>query len=506
MSLKRAAALNRKLLEAVRAWDIAAEWDDVVRYFYYFDDVSAVESGQVLAVIGHKGEGKSAIARWIDNINNPNRKGRCARLSLKDFDAGELYTFADTKRGLQNQYVTLWSYIIICAVCRSMINDHSVDPQQVHYLKKRFKKEFSSDSFELGSILEKGAGFSILGTGLSWGGLGGKSPRAQIRRFRKTIGKFIDELRHVQIEKPYYVIFDELDDDYNDVIRNSEGFENYRNLIIGLLRAIDRLSREFKELERPIHPVMMLRKDIYEVIPFNDKGKFARQIRDISWARPRLHRLLAFRIARADNPDVDPKDVGQFHDEWSKLFDTDDFDRRSCDIERLFNYIFTRTFLRPRDFISFLHHASSVAYDRDSNTGISVKDVVEAEAAYSKYLRQEIEDAITGIHPEFAQIINVISDLRKRMFTYSELETALETRMTPRMKELMSTKGVIDLLYYFNVVGRHSEKFHGSFGFQRSGERVNEDWEFVVHRGLWREFGLTNGGLPELVGAIRKRA
>jgi hypothetical protein len=389
-----------------------------------------------------------------------------------------------------------------------MRDDPTMDYKQLRNIRRKFKREFKHSSFDLAEIVSRGIEIKIPLLGITIGARKAKSPGERIRDYAETVKRFLAEIRTVYFDKPYYVIFDELDEDYYDIVGNTERFDSFRTLIVGLVRATRKLGVDFSAAGHPIRPIIMIRKDIFEAIHFNDMGKIAHKVRDVSWTRPRLHRMLAFRIARALQFDIEADKMGRFSEEWSKLFNLDDFSRHSCDVERLFNYIFNRSFLRPRDFIAFLQAGATVAFERaaasgDHVAGLEVRDIVEAERRYSEYLRQEVEDAMVGIHPDLPESLNVLADMRKKIVSYDELRAAVMNRSSQALRRILNPDKVIETLFYFNVVGRHHQKYDGTFAYHRQGDKVTKDWSFIVHRGFWRGFSLTKGDFWELKSAIR---
>ncbi len=72
----------------------------------------------------------------------------------------------------------------------------------------------------------------------------------------------------------YYIIFDELDEDYRDVTNKGE-FEYYSNLITSLFKAVQDIKSIFRNTDFNIYPVVFLRDDIYSLIKDSDKNKWS---------------------------------------------------------------------------------------------------------------------------------------------------------------------------------------------------------------------------------------
>ena len=61
----------------------------------------------------------------------------------------------------------------------------------------------------------------------------------------------------------YMVVFDELDEDYRDLIGSRESFTQYKYLLTSLLKAIQDIKYFFQGSGKNIKPVVFLRDDIY---------------------------------------------------------------------------------------------------------------------------------------------------------------------------------------------------------------------------------------------------
>ncbi len=100
----------------------------------------------------------------------------------------------------------------------------------------------------------------------------------------------------------YYVIFDELDEDYRE-IKDKESFQTYSFLLTSLFKAVQDIKSVFlKKKNCHIYPVIFLRDDIYSVIRDADKTKWQDYIVEIEWTVEKIKDLLAYRISKAVSP------------------------------------------------------------------------------------------------------------------------------------------------------------------------------------------------------------
>jgi hypothetical protein len=90
--------------------DVAAEDDDaVLSYFLKTEAVAGVEAGKALVVLGRKGSGKTAIAKYFAE---PKGKYLSTSLSLRDYPWGIHKKRINTGASEIEAYVSSWRYLI----------------------------------------------------------------------------------------------------------------------------------------------------------------------------------------------------------------------------------------------------------------------------------------------------------------------------------------------------------------------------------------------------------
>lgn len=83
-----------------------------------------------------------------------------------------------------------------------------------------------------------------------------------------------DFILHYADEATYFILFDELDEDYADVIERSQSNE-YLDLIFSLFKAVEDVAAIFPRPKYAINPVIFLRDDIYSLLKNTDKAKWS---------------------------------------------------------------------------------------------------------------------------------------------------------------------------------------------------------------------------------------
>ncbi len=481
---------NQPLLEALANWDIAAESDDIRRYFYHYNDVTKIESGAVLSLVGHKGAGKSAVAQWLADVNDPQRVGRCAKLSFRDFKDSPIHGLITNPDDAQDQYKRLWYHVIVLSFIRLTIADPNVSRRLKFYLKWKFKPNARRGLSRIREIFTRGGAINILGTGFTLG-----------ERMR---GSFLNVADKLPYDKPYYVIFDELDEEYRYAVAHGKLERRYHDGLIGLEKAIVQFHSDMKEKRQQLYPVMMLRTDIYDLLTSGDRNKFRDKTLDISWTENRIKNLLAYRISRALVPDAEGNDILLFQVAWPALFNISSLRREGTTPSAIFTYINDRTFMRPRDFVAFIKYAAKAALNNNSFEGIRLRDLLDAETEYSDYLRREVEDAIGGLEPEFLLAIRAITDVGKMFPSQADLLEAIKNRTSEGIRAKFALSYMLDTLYYYNVVGRHHERLRATYSYMGGG-KFSTKWNLMVHKGLWRSLGLTSANMDALREALRGR-
>jgi hypothetical protein len=285
-------------------------------------------------------------------------------------------------------------------------------------------------------------------------------------------------------DSKYYIIFDELDEDYRD-IKNIEEFKPYNNLITSLFKAVQDIKNIFKLSKLNIHPLIFLRDDIYGLIKDTDKNKWSDYKIEIDWDEDKIKRLIAFRISKAISPN---QEVLNFDKAWDLIFYREPvpMGTRQSKMMHTFDFIAKSTQMRPRDFIKYIQ---ACAEDTVTNNEpfIFSNTIKQVDKAFSNYLKAEVEDEIQAILPDIPQIFQVLSQIRKWNFTVNEFKAAYDLYVKAGTIKETNVDFVMQTLFNFSVIGNQSRQRQNQFFRYKNKEaRINFNENIVVHRGLFK--------------------
>ena len=343
------ATANKAIINIAQNWKLEARFEDNSKYFYHYKEVNMIMSNQKCYVIGRKGAGKSAICEYI--VKQKSYNSFSVKLSFKNYPFNELYSLQNEKYTQPNQYITLWKYLIYSNICKMMVENENIEnsvrveleklyPRNSLKLLSRVIPEWTSGEFGL-SVLGNGGSIklerSIQENPISW--------IEKVNILEDIIQQYCDDSK-------YYIVFDELDEDYRNVQNRNENLQ-YVNLLTSLFKAVQDVKATFYSSHPNIMPIVFLRDDIYLLINDADNNKWSDLKLDIDWTADKMKKLLAYRISRdtgyvGDSPD--------FEKAWSAIFNMKSIHYGDGQSKMMSSYDFiTRsTQLRPRDYIQYI--------------------------------------------------------------------------------------------------------------------------------------------------------
>lgn len=465
------------VLKEISRWSIEAKDEDTEKYFYYFDDIKALEEGYKNYVIGRKGTGKTAIAEFLHQKDDYNRFS--SLLSFKNFPFNFLYEYEDKDYNRPNQYITIWTYVIYHHICSLMAKNEAITSK----CPTEFRSHFTSDvhgalSRSLKKITSSSYNLSFLGTG------GGFESTGELQKF--DLVKGTETLREFVInnidESEYYIIFDELDEDYRDIL-SPDRKDGYFELLISLFKACQIVRSDFARHHSRVRPIVFLRNDIFDLCRDVDKNKWLDRAVRLDWDVARLRNLVNFRLSRAIDPTINDAKSNV----WSDVFSVTTtrhghMDRHKVDA---FSYLTSRTFLRPRDIISFIRECARIADSRGKDR-VGNEEIKEAAKAHSSYLRREVIDEMFPVLDDISEVMGVLSKMRKQIFTRKEFNDRYReyANQNKAHRTVLSEGRILQLLYHFNVIGNITKGNHRVFSYDSEAKILNMDEHFCVHNGL----------------------
>jgi hypothetical protein len=467
--------VSSNLLEEISSWKREARSEDNDRYFWHVKEVDQIARGGKYFVIGRKGSGKTAICEYF------NRRQQFSifaeKLSFKNFPFNELYSHTNKSYTPPNQFISIWKYLIYSTICRLMLRNEAVNPEVRAKLGKLYG-ETSPLSRRVGQWVGKEFGMSLFGLSVKVTKERSAAPDSWI----ESANYLEDIILEYSGDATYFVLFDELDEDYRDIIA-TEQYQQYTALITSLFKAVQDIRSTIGATgPSKIYPVIFLRDDIYDLILDSDKNKWGDFRVDLNWDEARIKKVLAFRLSRAINPTSDQTLV--FSAAWEKVFGRLPIGRARGNKISTFDYIARSTLLRPRDFVAYLQNCAQQALD--DGTMITNAIVRRVDKAFSNYLREELTDELFAILPDISAIFDTVSQLRKWNFSVREFQKAYSRQKQRGSLKERDVNFVLQILFLFDVVGNSPNPGRYVFHYKNREARLNFNEQIVVHRGLFK--------------------
>lgn len=473
--------INPFLVEVAK-WSREALDEDNDRYFYHFNDITLIENGQKNYVIGRKGTGKTAIAEYIKSKNS--NDVRTILLSFKNFPFNSLYHLKNESYTPPNQYITLWEHVIYTCICFLMKESIYVNYDSRQKLQEIFEIDIEKAlQKHISKISDRG--FNLGGFGIS----AGITPKTS-----HTISKSTDFSDQNEILKnfiinnicnsKYFIMFDSLDEDYKDIF-NLDRKDIYFDLLVGLFKAAQNVRRFLNiQSKKTVFPLIFLREDIFDLCRDPDKNKWIDRAINLNWNSTSLQSLITFRLSRAMSAN------GQhipFENVWSKFFETHTIrtQNRHNRHENAFKYMLRSTFNRPRDIINFFRECANISIHQNSFL-INSKIIKDASIEQSKYIRGEIIDEVHSIIENISEILDMLSEIRKPIFSHSEFHDNYKILFENRENEdkYLKSEIVIQILYHYGAIGNVTTGNHQVYSYNTTSRRINKQENIVIHRSL----------------------
>ena len=463
--------------EIINNWSVEAR-KERQDYFYYIQEVNDIVSGKKYYVTGRKGSGKTAIAQYLAEVNEPTTFS--TRLSFKNFPFQILYSLENNQEyAAPNQYISMWKYLIYSYACKAMLKNQNIDLSIRNKLGKLYG---DSPATSLNKLIEKWTsksfGLEVLGVGFNCGGEQKTKEITWIDALEileKIIMSYCDDAR-------YYFLFDELDEDYKEFPSEVEAYK-YKCMLTSLLKATQQIRDTFDVNGKHIFPIVFLRSDIYSQLKDADKNKWRESLVDLEWSTAKIKSMLAHRMCTAMNvPSTD------FDTIWPILFSPrkvkmGNNQKREMDV---FSYIERSTEMRPRDFIQYIKECVELAKER-KEFPIWPDTVKNADDSFSVYLKGETIDELFPVLPEIDEILGLLSTIRKQRFQFSEFEKEYNTLVNREAIPKRDIRNVLLALFDAGVIGNQpSMKGQSIFRFSKIAPRFNFNETMIIHRGLYK--------------------
>lgn len=463
--------------EIINNWSIEAKKENPA-YFYNVNELNIIMSGKKSFVIGRKGSGKTSIAQHLCEINKTNMFSE--KLSFKNFPFNILYSLENKYEYTSpNQYISIWKYLIYNYICKEMLKNNNIDS----ILREKLDKLYGSESLkQLDKLIENwtnsGFGVKIACLGFNYERTNEKKVATWIQAteiLEKIILDYCDT-------SEYFIVFDELDEDYKAFDNNIEE-TRYMAMLTSLFKAVQIVRDTFDSAGKKILPVVFLRSDIYSKIVDSDKNKWSESIIDLQWSSDEMKNMISHRLSVA--ADVEET---SFTNIWYSFFQQNKvrMGNRNSREMTIYDYIQRSTEMRPRDFVQYIKECATIAKDRNEYL-ISPKTVKDADEDFSEYLKRETKDELFAVLPEVNEILGLLSTIRKQRFSFSIFENEYDVLVNRGEIPKRDVKNILLLLFDAGVIGNQpAMKSQAIFRFSKKSPRFNFNEPMIIHRGLYK--------------------
>lgn len=458
--------------------------NDFENFFFDYQNIyeQAIRPEKYI-ILGKKGSGKTILAEYINKKSFSNSNWFSEIRSYKDFQFHELIHLKSND--IQpNEYISIWEWVILIDLARQLLKDNGIGNTKLKSkLEQFFKDNYYSVSIDSKKVVEITKQNKIKGSILK---IGGEHSGSQ-KLTESSYINYLEDLREVVItlisesESQYTIFYDELDDRF----RNDE---YYKNSIISLIKATDKIN--ILLLERGLNSkiYLLLRTDIFHVLNDPDLNKL-RMVNAvlIDWGNKvkknsPLIELVLFKAQRS---------VPEFQKtSLQKLF----YDLFPQDVKRIKpeRFLLERTLFRPRDVITYLN---LIIEQYPNSKYFGWKGFIDLKQKYSEYFLQEIRNELSGHLPDtqIDEAILMLKQFSKSHFTYSDIE-----KYHKEHKSNFPNVDIVDALkifFKFNIVGNkwfnnERKKTFYCWAHRDNKAEIDFDKEILIHLGLREELSM----------------
>lgn len=474
--------------------DVAEHDSGLARYFVTTQSYLAIKKRQRHLVIGAKGSGKSAILREL--TADITESSDSLVITPEHYATDVLDALAKSPTGTEMAaYITTWKYTLLIEIFRRLVQSGLGDSKALAEIRK-----YLIDHGHLGgnlSLFERFVGYlrritKIRGKiGPAEGEVGVDSARELEKLFKmdELLG-LIPALRRVLRNAPFTVFIDELDQSWN----NSETANRF---LVSLLTA----AIQLRGIDDNLHVVVFLRSEIFDLLKptIAQLDKLRSDIEAIQWSPRELTNLI---VSRAfDSMQINPESVAA--DAAVGVLFRGVIGHAGV---TPFEFIVSRTSLRPREVIQFCNLALKVAQQLELPS-ILPDAVIRAEEEFSVWKLEYIVSENLYIYPRLDWLLERFRGQARRLtiravdslLTESLLDAENDNSAPAWLRGGLEPPKLLELLYRLEIVGiekPNTEPLDGrmwegfDFVFTRPKGKTEHSGSFLFHPGLWQALEL----------------
>jgi hypothetical protein len=439
--------LSTGLLERIDLGDAAAENEITAlsTYFVKTPQFQQARQGHARIVIGRKGAGKTALFYGIRNQFS--RKGKRVIVDLKpeghQFIRLRETVLAKLSEGLQLHTLTaFWHYLLLLEITNKVLEKERSTAYQYPHLYTKFaqleslyeeqlnaKGDFSERLMALVNRLVEHFPDKTAES-INTADITNAIYHRDIERLNRQL------LEHLQDYDGIWILFDNIDKGFP-----THGLQKPDILIIRcLLEASRKLQASMGSRNIECITTIFIRKDVYDhlIDMTPDRGKETNV--NLDWSDIELVKELLLKRFRYHVPELN----GSFEEVWGRLFNP------NVSGESSFEYMLSRTFLRPRDILNFVRKCIQVAASR-GHTRVQEEDIFTAEVQFSVDMLDEIRYEIRDVYPDIPDFALSFLNVSEPIST-DELYLRLMDAGIPEDQ----VEEVKNILLWFSFLGVHS--------------------------------------------------
>ena len=459
-------------------------------YFNYGRIYDKVLGKDKFLILGRKGTGKTLLAEYMKKQALLKGGWLCEICSCRNFRFQELFALK-TRDVKPNEYAAIWEWLLLIKLGELVIRDVNAKYESVTAIRNFFKNYFFGTKLDMNKVIEVTKKKSISAS--LFGKLFGAKGESEINS-KENQCNYLDYLLEFK-EKifsalststaRYDLILDELDDQF----RNEE---LYKSNIISLIKTIDKLNGEFIECGLDVKFLAILRSDIFYILNDADLNKIEQDNSiKINWgsasdSNSPLVNMILVKIKQSmvakEEEELELKEISK------KLFS----EKIKVKDKRydMLSFMLSRTYLRPRDLITFLKCIIDINPQEEKFTA---KNLKTAEKEYSEYLIKEIKNEMHGHIDEkiITQSIMLLRQFKRQCFSFEELkEYYLQNK---KLYPDLDLEVAMKYLFEFGVVGnnwRDRGKRYFTWSY-RENTAIDFNKNFNIHLGLRKALNIS---------------
>ncbi|ATD06867.1 hypothetical protein SIO17_07435 [Pseudoalteromonas piscicida] len=480
------------------SWMLEAD-DESGRLFYEPPWLKRVKDGKAIFLIGRKGTGKTAIVEHIKSL----KINSCSKhLTFSDYPIENLRGYSDINAPSGFQYTLLWELLIYSSLCKLLLKNSNLDSKVRKQLNDICPQETEPLYEQIQSVIRKGFS-ATLPTG--FGSIGGS--KSEERNFAgkdiRLVRDFLKSTfyREAGKDMSYYVLFDSLDIGFNNISPDISDEDNrtYFSMLACLFRVAKSVKSESERQGLKAYPMVFILKEIYSQVRDNDKNKWRDVSIELEWRVDTLQEMLAHRI----NKTLDISGECSFSESWFSIFKNESIEtgknyNGTVTKSTIWDFITTRSYRRPRDYVVFIKECCKVEVEKGNNK-ISANTVANTAKKYSEIFIDELQDELGQKIPGLKKVLSIFSELGRKTFHCEDFisiyEYRVETGKISKSECHYDSDELIDVFFENSIIGNsgRGEKKR-KFRFDSEFNSLNREELICVHMGLEEKLLETNSG------------